>query len=30
MVRLSSMGNLIVNRLKAGASTATWYWDIIN
>lgn len=30
LVRLSPIGNLIVNRLKAGASTATWYWDIIN
>jgi hypothetical protein len=27
---LTSNGNLIVNRLKAGASIATWYWDVIN
>jgi hypothetical protein len=28
MVKLSS-GNLIVNRLKAGANIATWWWDVI-
>lgn len=30
IVRLSPIGNLIVNRLKAGASTAVWWWDILN
>jgi len=28
MVKLSS-GNLIVNRLKAGANIATWGWDVV-
>jgi hypothetical protein len=26
LVRLVTSGNLAVNRLKAGASTATWWW----
>lgn len=30
LVRLSEKGNLVVNRLKAGASTAVWWWDLIS
>jgi hypothetical protein len=30
LVRLSDKGNLVVNRLKAGASTAVWWWDLIS
>jgi len=28
-MQLFQNGNLIVNRLKAGASTATWWWTVI-
>jgi hypothetical protein len=29
MVKLGS-GNLVVNRLKAGANIATWWWDVVS